>query len=47
MKLLRNIAVAGLFAALALAPGQVKAGTDLNEVGAFLAYPVVGGFAFH
>jgi hypothetical protein len=47
MKLFRNTAVAGLLAVLLFAPGATMAGTDLNEVGAFLVYPVVAGFAFH
>jgi len=47
MKCFRITAMAGLLAALLLAPGAAKAGTDLNEVGAFLAFPVVAGFAFH
>jgi len=47
MKCFRITAMAGLLVALLLAPGAAKAGTDLNEVGAFLAFPVVAGFAFH
>jgi hypothetical protein len=47
MKAFRMTAVAGLLAVLLLAPGPAKAGTDLNEIGAFLVYPVVAGFAFY
>jgi hypothetical protein len=47
MKAFRITAVAGLLAVLLLAPVPAKAGTDLNEIGAFLVYPVVAGFAFY
>ena len=46
MKLFRNLAVAGLLAVLLVAPAPTKAGTDLNEVGAFLVYPLVASFSF-
>ncbi len=37
--------MAGLFVVLLMSSGLVQAGTDLNEIGAFLVYPVVAAIA--
>jgi hypothetical protein len=38
--------IIGLLLALVVAGGAAQAGTDLNEVGAFLVYPLVAAFSF-
>jgi hypothetical protein len=43
---LKKMVKAGLLMVLLAVGGGAHAGTDLNEVGAFLVYPVVAAFAF-
>jgi hypothetical protein len=46
MKAYRKAGIAGMLAILLFGAGLTQAGTDLNEVGAFLVYPLVAGFSF-
>ncbi len=46
MKAYRKAGIVGMLAILLFGAGLTQAGTDLNEVGAFLVYPLVAGFSF-
>jgi hypothetical protein len=46
MKAYRKAGIVGMLTILLFGAGLTQAGTDLNEVGAFLVYPLVAGFSF-